>query len=148
MLLCSMQGNVSLAEGASRRSLFRETRKPLALLHETINIMGAGRFPEGQTEIPFEAEVRGIDGMVSFPRFIDCASRNGGYDRAMSRLRLPIITPVFGAADIRLNPMRDKSEVRNRGEGKTPVTATCGLPRRSLWVNQTSYDTSRAEEYK
>lgn len=38
----------------------------MALLHETINIMGAGRFPEGQTEIPFEAEVRGIDGMVRF----------------------------------------------------------------------------------
>ena len=61
-----MQGHVSLADGASRRSLFREPRKPLALLHETINIMGAGRFPEGQTEIPFEAEVRGIDGMVRF----------------------------------------------------------------------------------
>ena len=55
-----------MADGASRRSLFRETRKPLALLHETINVMGAGRFPEGQTEIPFEAEVKGIDGMVRF----------------------------------------------------------------------------------
>lgn len=61
---CRMQGNVCLAEGAARRGLFREAPKPLALLHETITIMDAGRFPEGQTEIPFEAEVKGIDGMV------------------------------------------------------------------------------------
>lgn len=60
----SMQGSVCLAGSATRRGMFRETPKPLALLHETINIMEAGRFPEGQTEIPFEAEVRGIDGMV------------------------------------------------------------------------------------
>lgn len=59
-----MQGSVSLAESATRRSIFRETPKPLALLHETISVMDAGRFPEGQTEIPFEAEVKGIDGMV------------------------------------------------------------------------------------
>ena len=59
-----MQGSVTLAESANRRSIFRETSKPLALLHETISIMEAGRFPEGQTEIPFEAEVKGIGGMV------------------------------------------------------------------------------------
>ncbi|CAM9700950.1 unnamed protein product [Scytosiphon promiscuus] len=59
----SMQGNVCLFDSAERRGLFSDAPKPLALLHETINIMGAGRFPEGQTEVPFEAEVRGIDGM-------------------------------------------------------------------------------------
>ncbi|CAN0332710.1 unnamed protein product [Pylaiella littoralis] len=59
----SMQGNVSLYESAERKGLFSDGPKPLALLHETINIMGAGRFPEGQTEIPFEAEIKGIDGM-------------------------------------------------------------------------------------
>lgn len=62
-----MQGNVSLFDSAERRGLFSDGPKPLALLHETINIMGAGRFPEGQTEVPFEAEVRGIDGMVNHP---------------------------------------------------------------------------------
>lgn len=59
-----MQGNVCLYDSAEKRGLFSDGPKPLALLHETINIMGAGRFPEGQTEIPFEAEVTGIDGMV------------------------------------------------------------------------------------
>lgn len=53
-----------MAESAARKSMFRESPKPLALLHETISIMEAGRLPEGQTEIPFEAEVKGIDGMV------------------------------------------------------------------------------------
>lgn len=59
-----MQGSVRLAEAAARRGLFRESPKPLALLHETITITDGGKFPEGQTEIPFEAEVKGIDGMV------------------------------------------------------------------------------------
>lgn len=79
-----MQGSVSLAEGATRRSIFRETPKPLALLHETISVMDAGRFPEGQTEIPFEAEVKGIDGMVRGAAFlyqsisIQCSSSGAG----------------------------------------------------------------------
>ena len=59
-----MQGSVTLAESSNRRSIFLETSKPLALLHETISIMEAGRFPERQTDIPFEAEVKGIGGMV------------------------------------------------------------------------------------
>ena len=62
---CSMQGNVCLFDSAERRGLFSDGPKPLALLHETISVMGPGRFPEGQTEIPFEAEVKGIDGMVN-----------------------------------------------------------------------------------
>ena len=60
----SMQGNVCLFDSAERRGIFSDGPKPLALLHETISVMWPGRFPEGQTEIPFEAEVRGIDGMV------------------------------------------------------------------------------------
>lgn len=60
-----MQGNVCLFDSAERRGIFSDGPKPLALLHETISVMGPGRFPEGQTEIPFEAEVKGIDGMVN-----------------------------------------------------------------------------------
>eukprot|EP00903_Cladosiphon_okamuranus_P014731 g13651.t1 len=59
----SMQGNVCLFDSAESRGIFSDGPKPLALLHETISVMGPGRFPEGQTEIPFEAEVKGIDGM-------------------------------------------------------------------------------------